>query len=899
MRARIQIQMLVVAFVLAISLIAVFESAAETEIYIGKSGLSILMDHGVIRINNNTDFARMAQLEGWPGNGSSNNPYIISNYTIDAHGAGVAIFIGNTTVHFIIENCTLHNTSSVSWLYGVGAGVHLYNVENGTVRDSNIYDNARYGVYIEGNSRNNTISNNSIGNNGWNGIYCDMDSSHNLIVNNSIFGNNWNGIYLELSSGNIIRDNAVFNNTNYGIYLDLNSENNTVINNTLHNSGNGDIYVYDSGYNTFYGNNITHGGIVLDGSEKTFATQTIAPNNTVNGQPVIYYANLDLRNATLPAEVGEVILGNDTNMWIYGIGVNNSSAAVLVGYSSNIMVENSVFNDNYNGIYITYSSNVTVKNNTISNSVDDDIYVTFSKNVVIENNVLLNSGNSGVHIDSSETSIISDNRILNPAIGGIVLSLTPHDVIKNNTIEKSGYFGIYMVFNVDNSTIIDNTVKDSRFFGIAIEYSSNDEFYNNTQINSSFVIWGDENSYTTQTIPTNNTVNGKPVYYYSNEDMNNATAPTNAGQIILGNVKNFKIEGFKVNNTSSPLIAGFSSDISVGNGSFSNNTYGIFLAHSENMSIDECNISQSRQFGIVLWATNDSWITNNEVIKTNYTGVYLVESGFNYVVGNLVSGASQGIYLDGGSMGNVIAGNDVYNNIAVGLHIVGDSNYTDVSDNIFDSNGVAIHIESSSYNNIYRNSFYFNAGSGDTFNFTHVQAIDDGLHNYWNGTDGVGNYWQDWANNNDTNDQNNDGLVDWPYLIGGSAGVRDYYPMKTTYLGDILSHPLNLEAMAGGNYVNLSWEEPWYGSDTVTGYKIYRNGVFIAEVPATQLYFNDTNVVYGQTYTYYVTAINETAESAPSNEVQATPSGEVPEFTGPWGVILIALLFVVLLRLKR
>ncbi len=74
---------------------------------------------------------------------------------------------------------------------------------------------------------------------------------------------------------------------------------------------------------------------------------------------------------------------------------------------------------------------------------------------------------------------------------------------------------------------------------------------------------------------------------------------------------------------------------------------------------------------------------------------------------------------------------------------------------------------------------------GDTYNSWFVQAYDNGTDNHWNSTSGVGNYWHDWANNNDTNDQNGDGIVDWPYPIAGSAGAKDYYPLKTPSGGTI------------------------------------------------------------------------------------------------------------------
>jgi hypothetical protein len=161
----------------------------------------------------------------------------------------------------------------------------------------------------------------------------------------------------------------------------------------------------------------------------------------------------------------------------------------------------------------------------------------------------------------------------------------------------------------------------------------------------------------------------------------------------------------------------------------------------------------------------------------------------------------------------------------------------------------------------------------------------------------VGNYWYDWANNNDTNDQNHDGIVDWPYMIDGGL-AKDNFPLKNATSVIAPLPPRNLQAEEGNGYVNLTWEEPLdNGTSDMTEYRIYRNGTLIATVPATQLWYNDTDVANGVTYTYYVTAVNSAGESDKSNEVQATPRGEIPELS--WISVVLILLTVALLRGHR
>ena len=603
--------------------------------------------HGVIRINSDTDFDSSHGVVG--GSGTQSNPYIISGWDIDAHHGGDAIYIGNTTMYFVVENCYLHNTSSVSYPYSEGDGIMLYNTTNGKVVGNNITKNEQAGIYVYSSFSNN-IAGNNVSNNDY-GIYIDLASS-NVIKTNNLTSNNYQGILSHLSSNNTISSNNIANNGEYGIYLWHSSNNNTISDNNITYNGYAGILVYyNSLNNTIIRNALVKDGIVLDGDKKTFTTQNITTNNTVNGKPVYYYKNVVMDNITAPLDAGEIILGNVSWLVIKNLNLSNASVGIELGYSSYIMITESNIRGNMVGIYSAGSNN----------------------------------------------SIIRGNNIFN-----------------------------------------------NRNIGINILYSSN------------------------------NTISNNDMVY--------------------------------------------------------NERYDVWSILSSNNTISKNNISGS----------------NND-----------------------------GVYLGWHSSNNIVTGNNISNNHNYGIYI---DSY-------------------SSYNIIYNNTFYYNNGSNDTYNSSHIQAYDSNSTNHWNSTTGIGNYWYDWANNNNTNDNSHDGIVDWPYEVNGSADAKDYYPLKNPSLNNVLSHPLNLAAKGKDNYVNLTWNPPAYGGDTVTEYKIYRNNAIIATVPATQLWYNDTNVMNGQTYTYYVTAVNSVGESEKSNEVQATPGGTVPEFsTGIWMAILILIFLLGVIR---
>ena len=612
--------------------------------------------HGVIRINRNNDFTSANGVVS--GTGTKDNPYVISGWDIDAQGAGDAIYIGNTTAYFVVENCYLYDAAQHTDPYFYGSGITLYNVVNGDVKNNNITGN-NAAVYLYSSSGN-TITGNNISNNIDNGIYLHS-SSGNTIAKNNISNSIYDGVYLYSSSRNIISDNNITDNYGNGVSLFYSSNNNKIRNNTILNNRDSGIIVYlNSLNNVITGNRLVKNSIRLDGDfggdKETFTTQIITPNNTVNGKPVYYYKNMNMDNTTSPLDVGEVILGGVSWFIIKNLNLSNTSMGIEVGYSSHILIVKNHMMNITTSAYLYFSYNITISDNAMHSDKDGDhIYVWHSSNNTISGNSIIGGGENGIKLGASS----------------------------NNTISGNYISGIY------------NT-------------------------------------------------------------------------------------GIK------------------------------FFWHSSN---------------------------------------------------------------------NTVTGNNISNNHNYGLYI---DSY-------------------SSHDTIYNNSFYYSHDSNNTYNSSHIQAYDDGTNNYWNSTTGIGNYWYDWANNNDSNDNNYDGIVDGPYKINGSAGAKDYYPLKNPSLSNVLSHPMNLTAKAGDGYVNLTWEPPVYGKDTVTQYNIYRNGVLIKikTVPENQLYYNDTNVQNGQTYTYYVTAVKSIGESDKSNEAQATPQGTVPEFPVEWIAIISVVLLMGVLRKRE
>ena len=137
----------------------------------------------------------------------------------------------------------------------------------------------------------------------------------------------------------------------------------------------------------------------------------------------------------------------------------------------------------------------------------------------------------------------------------------------------------------------------------------------------------------------------------------------------------------------------------------------------------------------------------NNRLENGENSIYLINSNDNEIKDNTVENNKNGIYL-WTSNTNTIRNNKIQNNDIYGVFIS----------------------SSSSENTIFLNDFSKNFGAN---------SRDDGNNN-WNDSS-QGNYWDDY---NDY-DENKNGIGDNPYLISGSGGNLDYYP-----LGDFLSASL-------------------------------------------------------------------------------------------------------------
>ncbi|MHA1906897.1 MAG: right-handed parallel beta-helix repeat-containing protein [Candidatus Thorarchaeota archaeon] len=182
--------------------------------------------HDEIVITHNDNFTT----QGWEGNGTLEDPYLISD--IEIRSSGTCINISNTDSYFIIENCHLISDSEDP----SGYAISLESVQNGEIRNiivvrktvgitafalsettfSNvtIYDSG-LGMFLE-ESNNCYISNSTITRNPESPAITLYNSDHCDITNNRLIGNRI-GFLSNSSDWITVTNNTIVGNSEFGI----------------------------------------------------------------------------------------------------------------------------------------------------------------------------------------------------------------------------------------------------------------------------------------------------------------------------------------------------------------------------------------------------------------------------------------------------------------------------------------------------------------------------------------------------------------------------------------------------------------------------------------------------------------------------------------------------------
>jgi len=289
--------------------------------------------HAPIIIISDADF----ETQSWPGNGTLDDPYIISGLEINS--TEICIDIQNTRAYFKVMNCIISSPSASS-----NEGIHFENVTNGVVRDC-VVDSHIEGFYLREITTCNFINNSALINGQigflvYFGDHCRFinntaidgtetgfmlgESGNCTLTNNTATGFR-RGFHIDITKNCSLTDNTAKDNVQWGFLIDTHSHNTTVTDNIAINNTNG--VALDNSDNCTLSNNVAEdnswAGFILSFSHNNTFFDNFAEGSSYGfklhvSHNVKIYGNTMISNTANAEDEGGI-----DSLWDDGVSIGN------------------------------------------------------------------------------------------------------------------------------------------------------------------------------------------------------------------------------------------------------------------------------------------------------------------------------------------------------------------------------------------------------------------------------------------------------------------------------------------------------------------------------------------------------------------------------------------------
>ncbi|MCF2138027.1 MAG: right-handed parallel beta-helix repeat-containing protein [Candidatus Thorarchaeota archaeon] len=425
--------------------------------------LSDYTAHAPFVITSDSDFAA----QGWPGNGSVTNPYIIEGLQI---GGEIGITINNTRANFTIRECLLESSDT---------GIYMFNVTHGVITDSE-FTNGYQGIY-EWNCTRIIFSNNSFHDQvrgirmiGGHAITIahtifthvivgtdindvdDSDITHhtsgkleNITITNCQIYDSFSGFKVQSNhlADHCIIQSCYINNARRGISVEFMSDV-SIINNTIRNTERG-IHTLFSVPAKIIDNTLVNSSFDIDPDISGWLGTV--QGNTVNGKKLGYFNYI--QDVTIDGtEYGQIYLSYCHDITINGGSFENQVIGIFIDHSTDCTISDvTIKGATRFGIYLSAAIHCVVSDSEFVHSYIA-IQASFCKNVQVVNNFMHNQS-VGISIDNDSNSTCINNKIIESFYTSILLQHVTKTMIVNNTIDNTVMTGIKASYSSEISLI--------------------------------------------------------------------------------------------------------------------------------------------------------------------------------------------------------------------------------------------------------------------------------------------------------------------------------------------------------------------------------------------------------------------------------------------------------------
>jgi parallel beta-helix repeat protein len=362
----------------------------------------------------------------------------------------------------------------------------------------------------------------------------------------------------------------------------------------------------------------------------------------VNGSgtaPVFYIrrddvavSNFTMQNNNMAVWAGVYVGSYRSNSNVSHSIIRNCSVGVRCWeYSErNYIVDNEIVNCR-TGVKDRFSSGNFIIGNNISLCTEHGVDVEGSDDSVVQGNTISQCW-GGVYLSFGSRRTVIDGNFISHGGGGIGLDASSHNIITNNRIEHCNVSGIYLGealwTGANHNTVTNNTISfATQGDGLFIYGCTGNNLSGNTMMNSlyNFGVEGNELSDFIHSIDTSNIVDGKPIYYWIDEQ--DDTVPLDAGYVGLVNCTRVDVLDLHLARNRQGILLVLTTTSNLTGNTVTSNYYGIHVWNSSDGNVVYDNDVVQNEYGVWLgYCTNNMFYHNN--FTDNTAQVHLDSSGY-------------------------------------------------------------------------------------------------------------------------------------------------------------------------------------------------------------------------------------------------------------------------------
>ncbi|MHA1857906.1 MAG: right-handed parallel beta-helix repeat-containing protein [Candidatus Thorarchaeota archaeon] len=543
----------------------------------GSFDLADAATHSPIVIDGDDDL----KAQGWPGNGTEADPYVIEDLIIET--SETCISLSNTRAFLVIRSCTLRNVNQFA---RSGTGISLTNVTNVRVENCTILDK-HSGVKSESSS---PCCNVSIVSTTCEHIsYPFTLQCDNLTIDNCSVADASYGISLSDSGNCTVSNSVVSDCDHYGIYVTgLTSF--VITGNRVSECG--------GGIDVYFGNNGTVALNIVSqcggrGLAIEYSSHMRVQGNSlhschfyVNGQDSEW--DIGESNNTVGAgKLGYVFNVSDASVNVTGF------SQIILALCDNVTLANAEFNGTV--LEIGQCANVRIVNVSVTTSHSRGVYVISSNGVEIRNCSVTSLGaNDALRLFVCSNCIVANSTLVSPLKTSICLDACYNVTVANNTMEGWGL------------GIPDTTVGNYCSHHVA-----------------------------------NNSVNGVPLYYLCNIDGVNASL-NDAGELFVINCSELFLNLTGSNLSSIKLLSCHNCSLASGIVSGPHD-WCVTLRDSSNITLSRLNVSGSMNTAFSIVYCENVTLAESTVSGFVLHGVYTAHSTARIVDSTIANSTGHGV----------------------------------------------------------------------------------------------------------------------------------------------------------------------------------------------------------------------------------------------------------------